>query len=253
MSNKDENDLSKINTQGSQIQLNKDGKLEISLDKKVSSRAFKEVLEYLYTDRVSWDRETDINLIRETQEAAKYLQIERLNAICETYLDRQKNISVPDSTWWKNMKWAFENLRTGDNSMSDLTLVCKADGKEVIVPCHAIILTSACKYFHSILLGDIDNEEKKTMKIVIEDATEKQLNSILKFIYTREFDVDIKDVIGVWILSNKFLLEDLQVECESMIMKNITKDNVKDIKKIAEMVQSKRIIELCDDMIKTKK
>jgi len=96
-------------------------------------------------------------------------------------------------------------------------------------------------------------KKKKTMKIIIEDATEKQLHSILKYIYTREFDVDIKDVIGVWILSNKFLLEDLQVECESLIMKNITKDNVKDIKKIAEMVQSKRIIELCDDMIKTKK
>jgi hypothetical protein len=103
-----------------------------------------------------------------------------------------------------------------------------------------------------MLLGEIDNEEKKTMKITVEEATEKQMLSILKYIYTREFEVDIKDVVGVWILSNKFLLEDLQVECESLIMKNINKDNVKDIRKIAEMVQSKRIMELCDDMGKKK-
>jgi hypothetical protein len=249
---KEDTDLSKISTQGSTIKLNKEGKLEIALDKRVTNRAFKEVLEYLYTDRVSWDRDTDPNIIREVQDAAKYLQIERLASICETYLDRSKTVSVPDSSWWKNMKWAFENLRNGDNSMSDLTLICKGDGKEVIVPCHAVILTSACKYFHSMLLGDVDNDEKKSMKIVVEDATEKQMLSILKYIYTREFDVDIKDVIGVWILSNKFLLEDLQVECESMIMKNINKENVKDIKKIAEMVQSKRISDLCEEFLKKK-
>src|SRR5690606_12635721 len=160
-------------------------------------------------------------LIREVQEAAKYLQLKRLETICETYLDRTKNVAVPDSTWGKNMKWAFENVRTGEYSMSDLTLICKGDGKDVAVPCHAVMLTSACKYFHGMLLGDVDNEEKKTMKSVIEDATEKQMLAILKYIYTREFDVDINDVVGVWILSNKFLLEDLQVECESLIMKNI--------------------------------
>lgn len=148
------------------------------------------------------------------------------------------------------MKWAFENLREGPFSMSDLTLICKGDGKDAKVPCHAVVLTAACKYFHGMLLGDVDNEEKKTMQITIEEATEKQMLAILKYIYTREFDVDINDVVGVWILANKFLLEDLQVECESMIMKNITKENVQDIKKIAEMVQSKRVLELCEDIIK---
>lgn len=165
-------------------------------------------------------------------------------------MDNTKNIAVPESTWWKNLKWAFENLREGEYSLSDLTLICKGDGKDVHVPCHAVILTAACKYFYGILLGERDNEEKKTMQIVIEDATEKQMLSILKYIYTREFDVDINDVVGVWILSNKFLLEDLQVECESMIVKNISKENVQDIMKIAEMVQSKRVIELCMDLVK---
>lgn len=133
--------------------------------------------------------------------------------------------------------------------MSDLQLICQGDGEDRIVKCHAIILTSACKYFHSILLGGVDNEEKSNMKIVVPEATEKQMLSILKYIYSREFEVDINDVIGVWTLSNKFLLEDLQVECESMITKNITIDNAEDIKKVAELVGSKRIIEICNDII----
>jgi hypothetical protein len=158
--------------------------------------------------------------------------LKRLEIIAETYLDKTKNVAVPESTWWKNMKYAFENLRSGDTDLSDLVLVCKEDNKEVEVRCHAVVLTSACKYFHGMLLGDVDNEEKRTMRIVIEDASEQQMLAILKYIYTREFDVDVDDVIGVWILAHKFLLEDLQVECESMIMKNITKDNVADIKRL---------------------
>jgi hypothetical protein len=239
----------KIDTTGTTITTTPDGRTQIVLDKRVTSRAFKEVLEYLYTDKVSWDKDTDIDLIKETQEAAKYLGLKRLEIIAETYLDKTKNVAVPESTWWKNMKYAFENLRSGDTDLSDLVLVCKEDNKEVEVRCHAVILTSACKYFHGMLLGDVDNEEKRTMRIVIEDASEQQMLAILKYIYTREFDVDVNDVVGVWILAHKFLLEDLQVECESMIMKNITKDNVADIKKIAEMVQSRRIIELCSDIM----
>jgi hypothetical protein len=104
-----------------------------------------------------------------------------------------------------------------------------------------------------MLIGDLSNEEKKTMKIKITDElTKRQMLSILKFIYTREFDVETQDIIPIWYLSNKFLLEDLQVECETLIIKNISIENVKDIKQIAEMVNSKRIIELCDDLEKSK-
>lgn len=48
----DIHDYSKIDTTGTTISTTKDGKLQITLDKRVTSRAFKEVLEYLYTDRV---------------------------------------------------------------------------------------------------------------------------------------------------------------------------------------------------------
>jgi len=59
------------------------------------------------------------------------------------------------------MKWCYENLREGDFSLSDLTLVCQHQKEIAEVKCHAVILTSACKYFQGMLLGDFINEEKK--------------------------------------------------------------------------------------------
>lgn len=236
-----------IDTTGSKAWFNEDNMLCIELDKRVSFAAMQQVVEYLYTDKINWDKNTDKQLIKSTKEAAQYLKLKRLEQICETFLDT-KNVGIGESEWWKNLKWAYENLRKEPFDMTDLTLICRSEGKEAHVRCHALILTAACKYFSSILLGDVDNPEKKSMAIVVEDCSEKQMECILKYIYTREFQVELNDVIGVWILANKFLLEDLQVECESVIMKNITKENVKDIKTIAEMVKSKRVKELCEDV-----
>lgn len=244
-------DYSKIETSGTKISQRDDGTLDVTFDKKVvNEKAFKEVLEYIYTDRVAWTKDTDTQLIQDVKSAASYLQLERLVAICDSHLDKTKNVTIPESSWWKNMKWAFENLRSGKNSLSDLTLICKGGEKPVEVMAHACIVCAASKYFFTMLLGDVPTEEAKTKKVTIDDATESQMLSILKYIYSKEFDVDVKDVVGVWILSNKFVLEDLQVECESMILKNLTKDTAKDIKKVAELLQSKRIIEQCDEKLK---
>jgi hypothetical protein len=50
----DNQDYSNIDTTGTSIQYSKEGKLQIILDKRVTERAFKEVLEYFYTDRVKY-------------------------------------------------------------------------------------------------------------------------------------------------------------------------------------------------------
>jgi hypothetical protein len=246
-------DLSKIDVSGVKVALTTDGKgIDVTFDKsKVTERSFKEVLEYIYTDRVAWDKNTDPFLISEVKNAAQYLHLDRLAAICDTYLDKTKNVTVPESTWWKNMKWAFENLRTGKTSLSDLTIVVKEGGdKTVDVPCHACVLCAASDYFFKILLGEAVTEERKTMRVAVDDASEQNILTILKYIYCKEFDVTEKDVASVWVLSNKFNLEDLQVECESLIMKHLTKDNAKDFKQVAEVLGSKRISEMCDEKCK---
>jgi len=237
-------DLSKIDVSKVPAQtVIKEGRkiIEITLDKtKVTEAAMKEIMEYVYVDRVSWDSSTDKTLIQEVKNAAQYLVIERLVAICDFYLGTEK-ATIPESVWWKNMKWAFDNLRTGDNSLSDLTLVCKGGEKEATVTCHACILCAASKFFYTLILGEVVTEESKSMKVVLDDATESQMLAILKYIYTKEFEVDIKDLLGVWILSNRFVLEDFQTECESMIQKISRKKMQKILKKLLYCFNVKKL------------
>lgn len=60
----------RIDTSGTSVSISPDGKLRIVLDGRVTARAFEQVIEYLYTDRVGWDRETDRALIQETKEVS---------------------------------------------------------------------------------------------------------------------------------------------------------------------------------------
>ncbi len=63
----------RIDTTGTSVKILPDGKLQIFLDKRVTPRAFSQVLEYLYTDRVSWDKDTDKGLISETKDVCTNL------------------------------------------------------------------------------------------------------------------------------------------------------------------------------------
>jgi hypothetical protein len=49
-----EDDWRHIDTCGTKIYTNNDGRMQIELDKSITSRAFKEVLEFLYTDKVRY-------------------------------------------------------------------------------------------------------------------------------------------------------------------------------------------------------
>jgi hypothetical protein len=142
------------------------------------------------------------------------------------------------------MKWGFENLRRGKYDMSDLVLVCNG----VDVPCHAVYMTSASQYFNN-LLGNPESEERRTMRVVFDDCTERQMESILRYVYTCELSVCADDVLYVCKIAFKLMLEELQVECESMIMKMINLSNVGYINELAQEVLSQRMMELCQDIM----
>jgi hypothetical protein len=126
--------------------------------------------------------------------------------------------------------------------MTDLKIQCN-DG--LTVKCHSIIVCAFCKYFKNLLISDIKTKEteSKTIEFTLVNSTQMEL--ILKFMYTKEFDVKLDDVISIWIMSDKLYLNDLQTECESLIEKNINNEIVGDLIKIAESINSKRIIESC--------
>jgi hypothetical protein len=185
-------------------------------------------------------------LVKEVKIAATYLQLERLVLICESHLEKEKTVMIHDSTWWENMKWAFENLRQEDMfDCTDIKIKCN-DGK--VVKAHSLIICCTCDYFMK-LFGqhgeEIETEEKKTKTVQFDLVDSTQMECVLKYLYTKEFKVDIKDIVPVWLMSDKLQISALQDECESTIMNNLTKETLEDIQKIAEGLNSKKVIDAC--------
>eukprot|EP01080_Neovahlkampfia_damariscottae_P011362 gene11362-4530_t len=221
----------------------KDGKLFIKLGTYFEPQVFNEVLEYICTEKVCWNQNTDPFHLLKVKEAAEYFKLERLSQLCRSYLNPQENIKIPPSSWLDNMKWAFENLRQGKNDMSDVYLVCRGDGKDVSIPCHSFILMNSCKYFK-------DKWEKELKVLYFDEIKESELLKVLKYIYCRELEIDALELPAIWFLSNEFQLSSLKLEMESIIKSNLTKQNAPFIQEIAKKLKDQKIIELCDVLLK---
>ena len=61
------------------------------------------------------------------------------------------------------------------------------------LPCHKIILASACEYFHELFQG----KYKDCSEIPISNMTYASLNSIREFIYTGKIEVNIKNIFDL--------------------------------------------------------
>jgi len=239
-------DYSKTKTDGSTISI-VDGQMCVNLDKQVSPRAMGEVYKYLYQDRVYWAPETDDDMVKEVKIAAEYLQLDRLVLICESHLEKEKTVMVSDSIWWDNMIWAFENLRKGDcYDCTDIKIKCN-DGK--IVRAHSLIICCTCDYFMKIFGNqsgdDIETEERKNKQVEFDLVDSVQMENVLKYLYTKVFKVDVKDIVPVWLMSDKLQVQNLIDECETMVCANVGKDNAADISKIADSLNSKKVQETC--------
>jgi hypothetical protein len=155
----------------------------------------------------------------------------RLEAIAEKFLNPSKSVEIPESTYKKNMFWAYENLRSGQYDISDLKLVCRGDENGVEVPCHAIFLLSCSPFFRKSFEDHME-QQKVPEKIVVDDATSQQMETILRFIYTGDLLVHHEDLIDVWFLSSRFQVAGLKALCEAMILSKIFSFSISDVKKI---------------------
>jgi predicted transcriptional regulator len=244
-------ELKDIDLGESYIQVGDDGVWNLFLDKRVPKRSRYYIFYYIYQEETDDLDKQPEEIIREVREAAKFLHLKRLEQICGNYLDKTIQITEKGNKFLENLEWAYNNLRSGKYDLTDFQFVCK-DNK--IVRCHACVLVAASKYFDTLLAsGSVQSEEKKKMEIVVEE-TEQQIQTVLRYIYTRQLvEFKMEDIVPIWILANKFMLEDLLLDCEAIILRNISKDNAADIKKIAEMFKtsdmSERLISVCNKHI----
>jgi hypothetical protein len=75
--------------------------------------------------------------------------------------------------------------------MSDISIKCNDDK---IVKAHSLILCSTCEYFNKILLTEIKTIENETKVIEFEIVNSNQMEIIIKYLYTKEFEISTNDV-----------------------------------------------------------
>jgi len=253
----------KVSTKGATMKMGDDGIPVVEFDTGLfTKRAFDAVLNFIYEDRIDWEPDTD-EFKKEVIQAAKYFHMKRLEIIASNSLETNPTQEEePPSDWYEKMTWAFNNLRKGDvHKRGDVMLLCKStEGKEVHVPAHIFILGAESRYFNNMFtdLGKLETKEKKERKVVLEGVSESQILTVLKYLYSRTFECQEADVVDVWFLSNKYAMDELQIECESKLKEVLksdpkpAKDVVESIKKLATQIKSESIVSACDEFLNAK-
>ena len=105
------------------------------------------------------------------------------------------------------------------NKFTDFSLV-SSNGDEI--QCHKIILASRSEFFLDMFDHVVEDSSDK--RLVIEDASTKDLQAMVDFMYTDHVTKENR-TIGLWTLADKFLMEDLKLKCLEFIIDTIDLKN----------------------------
>lgn len=127
--------------------------------------------------------------------------------------------------------------------MTDFGILCGIDGKEV--RCHSMVLFQMSPFFNYLMMND--DTVKKTSKYEVKEASSRQIESVLKYMYCRDFDIHHEDVVHLWVLGYHFGIIDLAIGCEAQILRMINEKNVESFSKLAEDINSECVKNYCRD------
>jgi hypothetical protein len=245
----------------SSVILAEDGKFDIRLEPGVMTKeTFELILKYLGCNHSPFGKsDISVEQIRAVRKGAVYLHIPRLVKVCDIYLQdiggNGTQSEIPPNDWWINMEWAYEN-RSGVYDMTDMTILCEGDG--AVIRAHSCVLNRMSAYFVLISRwGDAKCKTERTPEglrymVNIPDVTREQMECVVKYIYTKKFEVDSNTAIAVYALADKFLLGELKDECSKYIAKHVTEQDVDDVMEIAQCFRDNSVINACAAIIKRK-
>ena len=134
-----------------------------------------------------------------------------------------------------------ESIATSFNEKecSDITFVI--EGKPVYV--HRSILRIRCVHFRTMFSQNWDEAEKKTIEI--NDFSYTVYYAFLKYLYTDTVELSPDDAIGLLDLGNCYCEMKLKRNCEDIIKKGITRENVSMILSVALKYKAESLEEFC--------
>ena len=109
----------------------------------------------------------------------------------------------------------------GGMHLSDI--IFNIDGREF--PAHKNILAARSEVFAAMFQHP--TKENLTNRITIEDVEPKVFHELLRFVYTGRVSLEKMESLaaGLFIAADKYLLDDLKLECEIYLLHNMSPDN----------------------------
>ena len=128
---------------------------------------------------------------------------------------------------------------------ADFTLLCKGETKEV----HSAILMARSPFFEA----KINRWTQEKREVVIEDCDLVTLDIIVNYMYGINIPswpaLNCKRLTKLLEVSDRFQMIDMKAELEVLIIKTLTEDNLEELCKLGERLNSKILIEACAELM----
>ncbi|KAL7303364.1 hypothetical protein TKK_0004551 [Trichogramma kaykai] len=113
------------------------------------------------------------------------------------------------------------------------------------IPAHKVVLAAASPVFKGLI------ENNSIQSIDMKDVDYEVAVEMLRYIYTGRLEEhEISSTIDLLVAADKYLIEELKVECEKILSAKIASENAVNILKVADQCRMKRLKKNTVDFIK---
>lgn len=99
---------------------------------------------------------------------------------------------------------------------SDFTIICR-DGDSVLV--HSSILDTFWPFFKQMMPNEWKESTERTLRL---DSEKELVQLIILHIYKQPFELNLKNAMGLLLMSKLYMLSELEMKCSETIMREVT-------------------------------
>jgi speckle-type POZ protein len=114
---------------------------------------------------------------------------------------------------------------------------------------HKLVLSAHSNYFATMFNSDFRESKQEVVTIQDDESHFKQMIKIFYTNDTSELNFDM--AMHLIVLANKYLVDDLILTCQKIILENMTVDNCLDVLLVADSIASKQFRNRCASYIST--
>jgi hypothetical protein len=172
---------------------------------------FKQMLEYLYSDRVTLTPQNAMNLLP----LAQVFQLSQLARICTGI--STSILVFPTSTLNSDLSWGINNPL-----FSDVEIIIEGTNKWYA---HRCVIAARSSYFDNMFSGRF--RESRERQIAVDEIDFELFKELMKYTYSDQIDADdTQKVFDLMCQTTIFDFEQLKKRCETELLKSVARENV---------------------------